>query len=75
MKKEITVEVQEVPEKTLYLTQHLGDGTLGETKFDASFTLPDMSLLVTVGKKKYKVSSQHIIEGIIRAHESDQKKQ
>ena len=67
--KEIKVKVKEVGEKEMYLTQHLGDGTLGETKFDASLILPSMSLLVKVGEKRYLVSSQDVIESIVRLHE------
>lgn len=63
--KQIQVDVEEVPDGSLYLTQHFGNGTLGKTKFDASFTLPAMSLVVTVGKKRYMVKSQQLITKII----------
>ena len=74
MKKESTVEVKEVEEKTMYLTQQFGEGTLGKTKFNASFVLPSMGLIVTVEKKRYLVSSQDIIEGIITIHEKENQK-
>jgi hypothetical protein len=69
-KKEIKVEVEDVSNK-MFMTQHLGDGSLGEKKFNASFTLPTMGLLVEVGGKKYLVSSQSLIQAIV---ELDDKK-
>ena len=66
MKKQITIEVESVPEKTMFLSQHFGDGTMGDTKFDASFALPAMSLVVKIDKKRYKVAMPHIIEKIIQ---------
>jgi len=72
-KLEITIEVEEVAEKTMYLTQHFGDGTLGKTKFDARFTLPAMGLLIEIDKKRYKVSSQEVITKVVELHESKQK--
>lgn len=68
----ICIEVKEVPEKTLYLKQHFGEGTLGKTKFDASFTLPQMGLIVSIGGKRYLVSSQDIISEVIKFHEEVQ---
>jgi len=67
-KKKIEIEVEELSGKALHLTQHLGNGTLGKTKFDACFVLPTMSLLVEVDKKKYLVDSQSLIKSIIDAH-------
>lgn len=65
----INVKVAVVPERTMYLKQHFGEGSLGKTKFDASFTLPGMSLLVNVGEKTYIVSSQDLITAVIENHE------
>lgn len=70
MENKIEVKIEEVPEKTLYLTQHLGNGTLGKTKFEASFTLPNYSLVVRIGEKRYLVSSQSIIEQVVIFHEA-----
>ncbi len=69
--KKIEVEIFDVPEKTLYLHQHLGDGTLGKFKFDASTIIPSSSILVTVEKKRYMVKSQDIIKAIIQYHEKN----
>ena len=71
--RKIEIEVNTVPEKTMYLTQHFGDGTLGKTNFDASFTIPTMSLIVSVGKKRYIISSQDIISEVITLHEENEK--
>ena len=65
---EIKLKVESVPEKTMYLTQHLGNGTLGKTKFDASFALPTFSLIVSIGKQRYLVSSQSVIQAVIEMH-------
>jgi len=67
---EIRVEVEDVSKK-MFITQHLGSGSLGDKDFNASFTLPTMSLLVEVGGKKYLVSSQNLIQAIV---EFDSKK-
>ena len=71
--RKIEIEVNTIPEKTMYLTQHFGDGTLGKTKFDASFTIPTMSLIGSVGKKRYIISSQDIISEVITLHEENEK--
>ena len=63
-KEKIEVEIEDVSGK-MFMTQHLGDGSLGDKKFNASFTLPTMSLLVEIGDKKYLVSSQKIIKAVI----------
>lgn len=65
MTKQITINVESVPEKTLFMSQHFGNGTKGDVKFDASFTLPAMSLIVEIDKKRYKVEMPPIIEKII----------
>lgn len=69
MENKIEVKITEVPEKTMYLTQHLGTGTLGKTKFDASFTLPQFGLIVRIDKKRYLVESKSIIEQVVIFHE------
>ena len=74
MKNKIEIEVEELAEKTMYLSQHLGNGTLGKTKFDASFTLPTYGLVVSINKKRYRVSSQNIIEQVVKLHEDKTKK-
>ncbi len=63
--KPISIPVEVVPEKAMYLNMHYGEGTLGKTKFDASFQLPNYALVVTVKGKKYRVSQQDIITAII----------
>ena len=70
MTKKIKVEIHEVAEKTMYLHKHLGDGELGETKFNASLTLPTMSMLVTIDKKRYLVDSQELIQEIVKFHQN-----
>lgn len=75
MINKIEVKIEEVPEKTMYLTQHLGNGTLGKTEFDASFTLPTFGLIVRIDKKRYLVNSQSIIEQVVIFHENKTKKQ
>lgn len=65
MKKLITIEVEDVPENSLFMSQHFGSGTKGKVKFDATFTLPAMSLIVEIDKKRYKVAMPPIIEKII----------
>lgn len=65
----IEIEIKEVPEKTLYMTQHFGDGTLGKTKFNASHVLPSMSLLLEVKGKRYLVESKQLIEKTLKAIE------
>jgi len=69
----IEVEVQELDQKAMFMTQHFGNGSFGDTKFDASFTLPAMGLIVSVNGKRYKISSQNLIEEIIKLHEKDGK--
>lgn len=68
MKDKITLDVEIVPERTLYLNTHLGNGSLGKTEFDASLQLPDHSVVVTVGGKRYLVSSQSIISAVVDNH-------
>ena len=70
--KKIKIEVEELSERAMYLHQHLGNGTLGKTEFDADVRLPDMSVVVKVGGKRYLVSSQAVIRAVIEAHENDQ---
>lgn len=67
-KENIKVEIKEVDKKLLRLTQHFGNGTLGDTKFDARFTLPNFNLLVKVDDKEYEVSNQDIISAVIDKH-------
>ncbi len=69
--KEIVVEIKEVPEKTMYMTQHLGDGSLGKIKFDASFALPNMSLIVDVGGKRLMVDSQALLASIVNYYKEN----
>lgn len=66
----IEVQVVELEKEKMIMTTHYGDGELGDVKFDASFTLPTMSLIVEVGDKRYMVTQQDVIEQIIRLHES-----
>lgn len=63
-KNEIQVEVEDVSGK-MFLKQHLGEGSFGDTKFDASFSLPTMSLTVSIGKKTYLISSEKLIKAIV----------
>lgn len=70
----IEVEVKELEENAMFLNQHLGDGALGDTKFDASVRLPDMSVVVTVEKKRYMVASQSVITAILEHHNANKKK-
>lgn len=65
----IIVDVERVAERTMYLTQYFGNGTLGKTKFSASFTLPAMSLIVTVGDKRYMIASQDLITEIVKLND------
>lgn len=67
---EIKIEAEELDEKAMYLHQHLGDGSLGDTKFDADIILPTYGLVVKVDGKRYKVSSQAIIQAVIEAHKA-----
>ena len=66
----LEVEVEIVKPETMYMRQHLGDGSLGKIKFDASLILPSMSLLVEVDKSRYLVSSQGLIKRVIEMHKS-----
>ncbi len=66
----IMFKVKELSEDDMFLTKHLGEGSLGKTKFEASHTIPTMGLVVSVGKKRYLLSSQEAIERIISMHES-----
>jgi hypothetical protein len=68
-KKTITIEVEELAERAMFLSQHLGNGTLGKTEFDASLTLPTFSPVITIGKKRYKVDTQEIIRAVVELHE------
>lgn len=68
--REIHVPVKEVEKNSMMLTQHLGDGTLGETEFDASFALPNFSLIVSVNGRRFMVQQQHVIQAIIELVES-----
>jgi hypothetical protein len=61
----INVDVAEMGEKYLCLHMHLGDGSLGKTKFSASLALPDYSFMVEVNKKTYLVRSQDIISAVV----------
>lgn len=65
----ISVEVVELDPKDLFMTTHLGDGSLGKTKFSASLTLPNMSMVVSVGERRYKVDSQKLISAMVEHHE------
>ena len=69
-KKTIKVAVEELDEKVMFLHQHLGDGTLGDTKFDVDVVIPDYSFVVKVGGKRYKVSSQAIISAVVDLHDA-----
>lgn len=64
----ISVKIEKVSKDILYLKQHLGDGSLGDIKFDASFILPAMNLLVVIGDNQYKVDNQDLIRAIIEYH-------
>lgn len=72
MKNKITIPVKEMDEKVLYLHTHIGDGSLGKIKFDADLRLPDSSIVVKVGGKRYLVSSQDIIKAVIEYYESNE---
>lgn len=63
--KQIKVDVKEVEEKAMFLHKHIGDGSLGDKKFNASFTLPDHSILVETDGKRYLVSFQDIVEEVL----------
>ena len=73
MSKTITIEVQELDKKVMFLHKHLGDGTLGKTEFDADIRLPDHSIIVKVEGKRYLVDSQEIIGAVIQRHEKESK--
>ena len=66
-----TIKAEVVPERTLYMTIHYGNGTLGKTKFDACFTAGAMSLVVEVEKQRYLVPMQQIISNVIEYHEQN----
>lgn len=71
---EIKVKVKKLEKKVLMLTEHFGNGTLGETKFDASFSIPHRHLIVEIGKCRYMVNSQDIISEIVDYHDKSLKK-
>lgn len=64
----LVVAVKKLDKNTLHLKQHLGNGSFGDVKFDASLTLPDMSLIVDVDGSEYILSSQETIQSIIQLH-------
>ena len=68
--EEIKVKVEILNKSDLRLTENLGSGTLGKTKFDASFTLPVRSLIVKIEGYKYLVDVQKTIQAVVEMHES-----
>lgn len=71
---EIKIKVEKLEKKVLMLKEHFGNGTLGKTKFDASFSIPNRNLIVEVGECRYMVDSQDIISEIVDYHDKSLKK-
>ena len=71
---EIKIKVKKLEKNALMLTEHFGNGTLGEIKFDASFSIPHRNLIVKVGECRYMVNSQDIISEIVDYHDKSLKK-
>lgn len=69
----IKVNVESLDKGRLQLTEHLGDGTMGKTKFEAYFTLPVRSLIVKIGEDKYLVDVQKVIQAVVEMHENNKK--
>ena len=65
----IKVEVKNLDKNKLQLTEHLGDGTMGKTKFKAHFTLPVRSLIVEIEDDRYYVDVQKVIQAVVEMHE------
>jgi len=66
----IEVVAEEISKDILYLSEDYGSGKLGDTKFKASFLLPERSLKIDLDKKSYRVSLTGIIAEVIRKHEA-----
>lgn len=69
----IKVETEILDKGKLQMTEHLGDGTMGETKFKASFTLPIRSLIVEIEEVKYFVDVQKVIQAVVEMHDEIKK--
>ena len=67
MKIEIPVTIK--PEKVLMLTQHIGDGTLGDVKFDCSCSQSFALTFIKIEGVTYQVDLQNIITAVIQMHE------
>lgn len=64
----IKVEVENLDKNKLRLTEHLGDGVLGKTKFKTYFTLPVRSLIVQIEEDRYFVDVQNVIQKVVEMH-------
>lgn len=63
---EITVKVTEEKRlEKMRMTQHFGDGEMGDIKFSASFALPTFALIVEIGDRQFIVDQRDIIQAII----------
>lgn len=61
----INLNVELVPEKTLFLHQQYASGLLGKTKFNVIQILPSYTLVIEIKNKRYLVSNQEIIKSVI----------
>ena len=68
-KKEIAfnceIEVEKVPERSLFLHEHFASGTYGKYKFDVISILPSHSLVIEVDKQRYLISNQTVIRKVL----------
>jgi hypothetical protein len=68
MKNKINIKIKEITEKTFYLNQSLGSGSLGDIQFDVTLRLPDYSFVVQIADKEYLVEAQDIIFAVVDYH-------
>lgn len=67
---EIKLSIEEREKFPLTLHMHFGNGSLGDTKFDANLLLPDYSLAIEIEGKHYIVRSGAVISAVVEKHEA-----